>query len=112
MPSQFVRFLLLIAAFWLPVQTMAAMVMPLCSHAQQQAAVEAHCHDADATDVVQHDAGCDNCEICHLGTAGFMPSAALIAGLLPIDRQFQVIAIAAPPSHIVEPPQQPPRRSA
>lgn len=107
-----IRFLLLMAACWLPVQTMAAMVMPLCSHAQQQAAVEAHCHDADPGDAVQHDAGCDNCEICHLGTAGFMASAPLIAGVLPIDRHFQPVAISAPPSHIAEPPQQPPRRRA
>jgi len=109
--KRLVRFLLLIAALWLPVQTMAALVMPLCSHAQHQAAAEPHCHDADGAGATPS-TGCDNCEICHLGTAGFMPSAPLLTALRPLDRHFRAEAIAAPPSHIGEPPQQPPKRSA
>jgi hypothetical protein len=101
---------------------MAAMSMPLCRHAQERAAAMAHaaaesvaampCHAAAAPDQVAHDAGCDNCEQCHLASAGFMPSAPLVAGLIPAEQRYALPAVTAPPSHITEPPQHPPRRSA
>jgi len=116
MSSRFARFLLLVTALWLPVQTMAALSMPMCRHAQEQAASLAaeagaatHCHEAAAPDQLAHDAGCDNCEMCHMAGAGFMPSAALVAGLMPVGNDYVLPAPAAPPSHIAEPPQHPPR---
>jgi len=122
--NRFVRVLLLFAALWLPVQTMAAVSMPLCRHAQEQAkgsvGVEQSdaampCHAADdaaATDQAAHDAGCDNCEICHLACAGFMPSTPLATALIPAGNDYTLPVAAAPPSHIAEPPQHPPRSSA
>jgi len=120
MSSRFARLLLLVTALWLPVQTMAALSMPLCRHAQEQAASFAaehageamHCHDEAAVDQVAHDAGCDNCALCHMAGASFMPSAALVAGLAPVGNDYSLPAPSAPPSHIAEPPQHPPRHSA
>ncbi|MCX7163678.1 MAG: hypothetical protein NT083_11655 [Rhodocyclales bacterium] len=120
MSNRFARFLLLLTALWLPVQTMAAMSMPLCRHAQEMvlAAAEAEqseaampCHEAAAADQAAHDAGCDNCEQCHLACAGFMPSAPLATSVIPAGQHYVVPAITAFPSHISEPPQHPPRSS-
>ena len=115
-----VRVLMLFAALWLPVQTMAAKAMPLCRHALEHAAhavdaaqAEAHCHDAGTVDLPQvHDAGCDNCEMCHMASAGFMPSTPLASAPVPEDRHFGRAAFSTPPSHIAEPPQRPPRADA
>ena len=122
MNTRIARFLLLVAALWLPVQTSAAMSMPLCSHARQQAlAVTDHaaameagapCHETAIPDQAAHDAGCDNCQICHMAGAGFMPSTASPTGLVPAANAYSLPAIMAPPSHISEPPQQPPRPAA
>ena len=121
MSTRFVRFLLLFAALWLPVQTMAAMSMPLCRHALEQAAASAAtqasaagmpCHEAMAPDQAAHDAGCDNCASCHMACAGFMPSAPLAASLVAAGHDYLNPALTAPRSHITEPPQHPPRRSA
>jgi hypothetical protein len=118
MNLRFARLLLFFAALWLPVQTIAAMVMPLCRHAQEQAMPTVatdeaesthHCHEAPAPDPAKHDAGCDNCEICHLACAGFMPSAPLTTSPMPVVTRYELPAIVAPPSHIAEPPQHPPR---
>jgi hypothetical protein len=45
------------------------------------------CHEAMAQDhqAPNHDAGCDNCEMCHIAGAGFIPSTALTAGLCRPD---------------------------
>jgi hypothetical protein len=125
MSNRFARFLLLFTALWLPVQTMAAMSMPLCRHAQEQAMAGAMthdaaeqsdvampCHEALAPDQTAHDTGCDNCEQCHLACAGFLPSAPLAADVNPAAHRYAVPAITAPPSHISEPPQHPPRADA
>jgi hypothetical protein len=122
MSNRFARFMLLFAALWLPVQIMAAQSMPLCRHAQERASVAAAeeaaampCHEvhaATAPDQAAHDAGCDNCEMCHLASSGFMPSALVAAGLVPAERSYMLPASVAPPSHIAEPPQHPPRDSA
>jgi hypothetical protein len=122
--KRLVRFLLLFAALWLPVQTMAAMSMPLCRHVQEHAMASAvaeqsaaampchQAHDAVVQDQAAHDAGCDNCEMCHLAGSGFMPSALVATGLIPAGHQYVLPSIMAPPSHIAEPPQHPPRGSA
>lgn len=122
MRNRFVRLLLLFTALWLPVQTMAAMSMPLCRHAleqsmagvgTEQAGVAVHCHETTVPDQAAHDDGaCDNCEQCHLACAGFMPSAPLVTDLVPAEQRYMLPAIAAPASHIVEPLQHPPRSDA
>ena len=111
------------AALWLPVQTMAGMAVSVCMNMQshegqamqhQDMAGEAAampCHEAIPDDqAAQHDA-CDNCEICHLASAGFMPSAAHEPCFAPTPRRFVAALIAAPPSFIAEPPQHPPRHA-
>jgi hypothetical protein len=126
MSIRFVRFLLLFSALWLPVQTIAAMSMPLCRHAHERAmaAVSSEaaaedssdaampCHEAMAPDQAANDGPCDNCEQCHLACAGFLPSAPMAADVIPAAHCFVLPAITAPPSHIAEPPQHPPRADA
>jgi len=121
MNNRFVRFLLLFAALWLPVQTMAAMSMPLCRHALEQAAAAAAneasaaampCHEAVTPDQAAHDAGCDNCASCHMACAGFMPSAPLATNQIAAGHDYLSPALTAPRSHITEPPQHPPKDSA
>lgn len=117
---------MLLAALWLPFQAVAANAMPLCRHGQQQApvAVQAaadHCamhamagEAAAQPDPAAADAGlgCDQCGFCHLAGAGYLPAAERIAPAAPADRSFAAPVALVPPSHIPEPPQQPPRRSA
>lgn len=119
------RFLLLFAALWLPVQTMAGMSVSVCMNMESHGGMAAHaaasadeaaampCHEAMADEHAAHpDGGCDNCEICHLASAGFMPSAALPAGLVSSASGYLMPAFMAPPSHIDEPPHHPPRHGA
>jgi hypothetical protein len=127
MNRRFIRFLLLFAALWLPVQTMAGMSVSVCMNMESHGGMAAHqeqgvadaaaampCHEAmDEQHAAHPDNGCDNCEICHLASAGFMPSAAI--SNLPCRRSARVstrVLIAAPPSFIAEPPQHPPRQTA
>ncbi len=124
MSHRFARFLLIFAALWLPVQTMAGMVMPVCGHGQEHeiAAAAAHnmaaadampCHhEAMAADQAPAENGCDHCQTCQLASSGFMPSTALTAGVIPAEYGYVLPAIMAPRSHIAEPPQHPPRNSA
>jgi ABC-type nickel/cobalt efflux system permease component RcnA len=121
MSNRFARFLLLFTALWLPVQTMAARSMPMCRHAQARAmaavaaehsAVATHCHEAPAADQAANDKACDHCEMCQLAGASFMLSAPLVAGMISTGHRYALPAVTAPPSHITEPPQHPPRRSA
>ena len=120
--SRYLRFLLLFAALWLPVQTMAGLAMSQCRHAQDRgdpafavAAPDASatpCHEAGDVDQTAHQEACDNCEMCHLASAGFMPSADLLTGLIRAENHYVLPATIAPPSHIAEPPQHPPRSVA
>ena len=121
MSNRLARFLLLFVAFWLPVQTMAAMSMPLCRHAQEQAmtgieaepsAAAVHCHETMAADQPANDTACDNCEICHMACASFMPSATQAPGVIAMAGSYVALPVTAPPSHIAEPPQHPPRHAA
>ncbi len=112
--------LLLLVALWLPIQAASAVAMPFCRHAaertgQAEVLLEgAHCHEQAAvtvedTDHVDGTLGCDNCEMCHLATAGYLPAA--VTSLMP---EAVSVLVALPalalPSHIGDPPQQPPRR--
>ncbi len=122
MNARFVRFLLMFAALWLPVQTMAGVAMSLChhGHGQGKVAVIDHgdegsavrCHEAASDTQASNQDGCDNCEVCHLASAGFMPSADVAAGVLPVGNRYTLPAVLAPRSHIAEPPQHPPRSAA
>ncbi|MDP1956961.1 MAG: hypothetical protein Q8J75_02130 [Rhodocyclaceae bacterium] len=115
-------YMLILIALWLPIQAVAAMAMPYCRHAGEPSAQTeavhsaAPCHEhADvavgAADVSSTgDLGCDNCEMCHLASAGYIPSA--VANLpLPVASVFVARPMSALRSHIAEPPQQPPRRT-
>lgn len=122
MTSRFARFLLMFAALWLPVQSMAGLVMPPCAYGQGDAAAVAMaqgeaasampCHEAMTGEQVGHQDCCDNCGVCYLASAGFMPSADVATGLLPAGHHHALPAILAPRSHIGEPPQHPPRDAA
>jgi ABC-type nickel/cobalt efflux system permease component RcnA len=120
--ARFARFLLIFAALWLPVQTMAGLAMPLCQHGEDRTSVVAvhhgddasamPCHEAMADEQAAHQDGCDNCGVCHLASAGFLPSADVAAGLMPVGHRYALPAVLAPRSHIAEPPQHPPRDAA
>lgn len=124
MTQRCARFLLLFAALWLPVQTMAGMAMPVCGHGQAHEIAAAAAHDTAAADAMpcHHEAmapdhaaagnGCDHCQTCQLASSGFMPSTALTAGVIPAAYGYVLPAIMPPRSHIAEPPQHPPRSVA
>jgi hypothetical protein len=101
---------LILIALWLPIQAAAAVTMPFCRHALEQVAMEAApCHEQVVETVAVTDIDCDNCQMCHLATAGF-----LLAGsetLIPLAANILVPRLELlSASHIPEPPQQPPRR--
>ena len=74
---------------------------------QVTANASAPCHEHAAP--AAGDLVCDNCELCHLASAGYIPPAA--ANLpLAIAGVFVARPIPALHSHIAEPLQQPPRR--
>lgn len=117
--------LLILLALWLPLQAAAAWTMPLCRHAaaqqarqeaaqQMTAAAHGHCHEA-ATPAEQPpaaaDLGCDDCAICHLSSAGYLFAATAEPSAPPLRDVLAAQPLPAPPSHIGEPPQQPPRPS-
>lgn len=108
--------LLILIALWLPLQAAAAVTMPFCRHAPEQMAQQttaqpaAHCHEqADDSAAAADNFSCDNCEMCHLATAGYLLSA--LEALPPLAANILVPRLQfASASHIPEPPQQPPRR--
>jgi hypothetical protein len=127
MMTRWLRLLpMLIAALWLPFQAVAANAMPLCRHGQPHEAVAVqvaadHCamHSLHQEAPAQpdpapadHGLGCDQCGFCHLAGAGYLPAAERIPQATPADRGYAASAALIPPSHIPEPPQQPPRRAA
>jgi hypothetical protein len=120
MSRRFLRLLpLFVAALWLPFHAIAAVTMPLGG---QGAAHETMAMDGEAMDhctmheaqpaPADHGLGCDQCGVCHLMAAGFMPSAEHVAAVTPAARDFRADAPLAPASAIPEPPQQPPKRVA
>ena len=68
------RFLVLLLALWLPLQTALASVLPSCPVA---GAMEAEHHDESPPSHSQAEgAACSDCAICHLSCAGVPPLAA------------------------------------
>lgn len=114
-------FLLILLALWLPLQAVAAAAMPFCRHAAEPATqTEAtqqseHCLEharsaaGDAAEASGSDLACDNCEMCHLASSGYLPITA--NGLaLTAASAYMALPALAPLSHIGDPPLQPPRR--
>ena len=121
MNRRFLRLLpLFVAALWLPFQAIAATAMPFCRHGEahktaalaDDMAVE-HCamHDSQPAPV-DHGLNCDDCGVCHLLAAGFMPTAEQATAILPVVQDYRADVPLAPTSAIPEPPQQPPKRLA
>lgn len=109
-------FLLLLIALWLPLQAAAALAMPFCRHVhQEQPAGMTHegmsCHESmdESAAAPAADLGCDDCEMCHLATAGFLPvSGESVAP--PMLSVFVARLAADSKSFIADLPDQPPRR--
>lgn len=85
------RLLVVLLMLWLPIQTASAVIMPFCAHAlgaqvpqlESATSAEAHCalHDAlDGSSALHDDANCDQCALCHLACAGFMPVSLVPTG--------------------------------
>lgn len=120
MRTRWLRLLpLFFAAFWLPLQAIAATAMPFCRHGEAHRAVPPvvaadpmeHCamHGAPAAD--DHGLNCDDCGFCHLAGAGFMPAAAPAAAVPPSHPDFQSWPELAPAGVVPEPPRYPPKRT-
>lgn len=106
--------LMILISLWLPIQAAAAVTMPFCRHAPEQAVTAAaHCHEQVAQSVAPNDLdldlGCDNCGLCHLASAGFLLAPSDTFSLHAASILVPKLIIASS-SHIPEPPQQPPRR--
>lgn len=114
--SRLRAFVLLLAALWLPLQTAAAMVAPLCLHGGQGSANDivpagehAH-HDHAAPDPAEGAAGpCDLCGFCHLAGGSLLPSASFAAALYAPPATLAVAPAPTFHSHIGELPHRPPR---
>ncbi|MDK9723418.1 MAG: hypothetical protein OEL88_00925 [Sterolibacteriaceae bacterium MAG5] len=117
MRSPAARFLLILAALWLPLQAVAGIAMDIGAKAQAAAMDGAgmgeHCafHDP-APEPAAGDGPCDDCGVCHLAGAGYVPVAEIRAGALPAIRSFAANGPLPVPSRSPEPPQHPPKRSA
>lgn len=110
---------LILLALWLPLQTAGAAAMSVQFALGQDAQAgmahqemthqgeRCHLHDADASAEAAGD--CDNCRICHLATAGFLLAPSVIR-TVEMGSVLVALPTAALPSHIGDPPQQPPRR--
>lgn len=119
MRSRFARLLLIFTAVLLPLQAVAGMTMKMAPAAavhEQDAAEEAcpyHRHDAGTPAKPQpsQQQACDNCGICHLAAAGYMPVAVVVAAFVPTAQAYVPMPAIERPSHIPEPPQYPPKRA-
>ncbi len=120
MHSRWLRLLpLFVAAFWLPLQAIAATAMPYCRHGEAHRAMLAmaaedhmdHCGMHGVPAPVDHGLNCDNCGFCHLASAGFMAPATPVAAALSIYRDFQPSPELAPAGIVPEPPRYPPKRA-
>lgn len=117
MRSRVARFLLILAALWLPLQAVAGIAMDIGAKAQAAAMDGAdmgeHCafHDP-VPDPAAGEDNCNNCGVCHLAGAGYVPVTEIRTGALPVVRSFAASAAPPVPSRSPEPPQHPPKRSA
>jgi hypothetical protein len=103
------RLVLILVLLWLPLQGVAAVLMPFCEQAQPAAAGHAGHHEHQAADQHQPPAphGCDECGVCHLACAPGMPGAAgLLLGWTANGHTGS--APQAPPQFIPDQPHRPP----
>jgi hypothetical protein len=97
---------------WLPLQGVAAAVMPFCDH--QQAPVGSGDHHTDhhlaGHGPLDHSAAsgtCDDCGVCHLACAPTVPSQATLPAVF-LSAQRAAFECGAPPAFIPDLPQRPP----
>lgn len=119
MRSRWPRLLpILFTALWLPLQAVAALTMPFCTHgpvsgeASALASLEHPCHEqgqAEGGAAQQDGFACDQCGFCHLACAGMAPAPLVAAVPLPVGDRYARVAAAFPPDHIPELLQPPPR---
>ena len=107
------KFIALLFALLLPLQTLASMVMPMQIGAQAAAAQVEHCpgHTGDASADAQAalgDPACEQCGICHLACAGMMPAADATPDGISMRHAFLTEAELRPVSHTPEEPNPPP----
>lgn len=107
------KFIALLFALLLPLQTLASMVMPLQIGAQAAAAQVEHCpgHAGEAMADEQPAAGglvCEQCGICHLACTGMMPSAESTQHRIRAETAYLAEAEPMPASHTPEEPNPPP----
>lgn len=111
---------MLFAALWLPLQAVAAVTMPFCTHGHQApvAAQSAdggahaeHCHDTlPETPLPLHDgSACDQCGFCHLACAAMAPGIVAVTGPLLAADRYQRLGTLFPPDHVPALLQPPPR---
>jgi ABC-type nickel/cobalt efflux system permease component RcnA len=111
---------LLIAALWLPLQTVAAAAMPFCAHGPmvpQQDHARHAVHDHDRADVAHdHHAAqetaplaCDACGTCHLASASVLPASAMTRHAPDLSDTLTVLPAPTFASHIPVPQDRPPR---
>lgn len=102
-------FFFLLIALWLPVQATAAIASPFCRHAHEPLTETVTCHGQVVEVAVQaSDLDCDNCGMCHLASAGYLPTAS-IATVAPAESVRIALLPVEPPSFIADPPDHPPR---
>ena len=123
MRSRLARFLLIFTALWLPLQAVEGMTMNLgmpktqALAQQEEIAADAcplHHHAADSAPAMPQPPdkkACDNCGVCHLAGAAYIPMTEVVATILPASHGFAILPAVERPSHIPEPPQYPPRRA-
>lgn len=75
----FTRLLVLLFAFWLPVQAATVAAMPVCGERDGQALdAPRHAHDVAQhgdVDAAPYKAACDECAVCHTVCMGALPLA-------------------------------------
>ena len=128
MPRPRLLFLLLLA-LWLPVQSAVAFAMPFCGHAgrpeahaaaagnpgggEQASGHDAHAghHGAKAA-VSDLAGGCDQCGLCHMACAGFMPCSPRQSLAGPHGHVFVDAPLAAVTNPHFDPLDRPPPAAA
>lgn len=113
----------LFAALALPLHAVAGLVMPLVevggamhTMSADDAAMPDDCPMHQAQDKTghapAHPGSCGHCGICHLASAGLIAIDTPAATTVPMIEIYVATLVAAPSSHIPDPPQYPPKRSA
>ena len=103
------RLVLILVMLWLPLQGMAAVVMPFCKQAHPAAAGHAdhHAHQAQDQHRLPASHACDDCGVCHLACAPAVPSEAALS-LAPPATEHATFEPRGQPRFIPDQPQRPP----